>query len=72
MTRHVASLKVLNHGSQQSLQSLNDTVGRPFLLNVWSHFNLFLKTMYLSEVLCLNDDFIKAFGAFIIPSPFLL
>jgi hypothetical protein len=29
------------------LRSLNDTDVRPFLLNVWSQFKLFLKTWYL-------------------------
>jgi hypothetical protein len=35
---------------KQSSWSLNDTDGRPFLLNVWSQIKLLLKTWYLSEV----------------------
>jgi hypothetical protein len=43
-------LKGPRSAGQQSERSLSDTDGRPFLLNVWSHIKLFLKTWYLSEV----------------------
>jgi hypothetical protein len=54
----------------QSLWSLIDTNGRPVQLNVWSHFKQILKVWYLAEVPYLNDEFIPAEDAFIIPSPF--
>nr|ACR34200.1 unknown [Zea mays] len=34
-------LKGPRSSGQQSVRSLIDTDGRPFLLNVWSHFKLF-------------------------------
>ena len=43
-------LKGPRSSGQQSVRSLIDTDGRPFLLNVWSQIQLFLKTWYLSEV----------------------
>jgi hypothetical protein len=54
----------------QSVRSLIDTDGRPVQLNVWSHFKQILKVWYLTEVPCLNDEFIPAEDASIIPSPF--
>ena len=36
-------LKGPRSSGQQSVRSLIDTDGRPFLLNVWSHFKLFQK-----------------------------
>jgi hypothetical protein len=60
------------NASLESILPLNDTDGRTLLLNVWSHFKLILKNLYLREVPCLNDEFIKVFDAFIIWSPFSL
>jgi hypothetical protein len=64
-------LKGPRSAGQQSERSLSDTDGRPFLLNVWSHIKLFLKTWYLSEVPYWNDEVIKAFDTFITPASFL-
>jgi hypothetical protein len=54
------------------MSSLNDIDGRPFLLNVWSQFKLFLKTLYVSELPYCNDEVIKAFDTLIISVPFSL
>jgi hypothetical protein len=54
-----------------SLWSLSDTDGWPIMLNIWSKIYYFLsKTMYLTDVPYLNDEFITADDALTITSPF--
>jgi hypothetical protein len=51
--------EVCGQSGQQSVRSLFDTDGRPFLLNVWSHFKLFQKNWRLTEGPCLDNEFIN-------------